>query len=116
MRWGPARFAIALAGTLLITGKANAFCTRGFGYDFGSKLNAELDYLVCLHNEQNDALNSQADIVNNHASVINDLSNRQDRISEAMRDLAGLIDEARRDYAALEDRVTDLEYRIQALE
>lgn len=70
---------IALGLALFILPQqAFAICSRGFGIDANSALNAELKYLICLHNEQNDALNEHAEIINSQGSLIQRLDSRID--------------------------------------
>ena len=88
---------------------AHAFCSEGYGYDFASKISGYLDYLVCLHNEQSDALNEQARLINSHADGINELISRQNEIAELM----GALSDMTNDLAA---KMSDLEFRIDYLE
>lgn len=45
---------------LLMADQASACIRRSLAYTFADQVNAELDYLVCLHNEQNDLIRSLA--------------------------------------------------------
>lgn len=47
---------------------ASAFCYQG------SDINGALDYLICLHNEQNRTINDLGDTVSNNARIFNDNS------------------------------------------
>jgi len=46
-------------------------CMRNaVGFSQIDKINNEFDYLICLHNEQNDALNRQANVIRSLAQAI----------------------------------------------
>lgn len=70
-------------------------CFRSPGFDFEGQIKAEFSYLICLHNEQNDALNEHADIINAQSRRIADLESELDNLRWALEQL--------------EDRISDLE-------
>lgn len=70
---------------------ASAFCSRGFSADFDSQINSEFKYLICLNNQPNDDLNSNAAsrnsktrALNDHADFMNRLAHRQDEINASI--------------------------------
>lgn len=97
------RVSIVASAVCLAASSADALCLRSsIGIDWEDHVVNELKYLICLHNEQNDALNSQGDIINSHADDINSIY----RLLEAM---ASGMD-------SYETRINDLEERIAELE
>lgn len=73
-------------------------CFQSTGFDFADSINNSLDYLICLHNEQNRSLNSHADLLNQHAEFSN----------ETRRLFADIID-------SQNSKINDLEYELQRL-
>ncbi|KQW62685.1 hypothetical protein ASD02_00695 [Ensifer sp. Root1252] len=112
--------------TLVLLGsaaQAQAFCSEGFGYDFESKLNSRLEYLVCLHNEQNDAINQHANIINSLNIKIDDLARKLRETESALQDremeilnLTSEISSIKSDVDDVESRNQSLDSRVSALE
>lgn len=71
---------------VMISSPAAAFCFQG------SDIKGALDYLVCLHNEQSDALNDHARLINQQAATIDDLRNDLDDAERRIRDLRIEVD------------------------
>ena len=84
---------------------ASALCFRGGGFDFASQVNAEFDYLICLHNEQVESINEHADLINDHARSIN-------AQSDLISNQSYYISELERKLKALEYEVDDLKDQI----
>jgi hypothetical protein len=108
--------AAVLFVTVTLPTGARAFCVQGYGYDFASSVNSSLDYLICLHNEQNDALNSQSRTISENARIFNDAMDRQSQIAWAVDQVSDAIELMISENARLERRVAGLEYRLESLE
>jgi len=95
---------------------AQAICIRGFSYDFDSQLNAELEYLICLHNEQAVQIADLTTKINSLSRDYNYNVLKFDEISQTTSNLLGYIQELQTKIQAdslrfdeLSQRVTDLE-------
>ncbi|WP_298293381.1 hypothetical protein [uncultured Litoreibacter sp.] len=113
---------VAFVSVALAT-PASAFCSRGFGYDFESQINAEFKYLICIHNEQNDALNNHSRLINDHADAlniqrasINDLIDRNNEMRQALLSLSSEVRNLAQSNELLEDRISSIEARLYSLE
>ncbi|WDR03103.1 hypothetical protein PSQ19_02560 [Devosia algicola] len=105
--WGvtSVRIAIIAALMMLAPSAASAACFQTVGYDTTSFINGAVDYLVCLHNQQNDALeehtralnrqidtsNQHADLINQNAQRISDLERQNQLLQMQLDALTGLV-------------------------
>lgn len=90
----------ALLASVLVaisTAQAGAFCFQGSG------VSGALDYLVCLHNEQNKTINSLADTLNSNADVANSNYRTQ---ATALADLERKIRNLELEIAALRSELS----------
>lgn len=104
-------FFVGLAFALITISPASALCFRGGGFDFSSQVNAEFDYLICLHNEQVKSINEQADIINGHARSINAQSDLISNQSYYISELERKLDRLESEVEDLKDRIADIETR-----
>lgn len=61
---------LVIALTMLTATDATACIRNPLAYSFEDKITNEFAYLICLHNEQNDALRRQADVIEDLAREI----------------------------------------------
>lgn len=117
----------AIAMTAALSTAAQAYCPSPsvFG-DFNRQVNNNLDYLLCLHNEQVTSLNNHARMLNSLADDMDRISSAQSRLGQALTaDTASstLVREVIANYTAiaaenlyLGEKVVELERRIEVLE
>ncbi len=86
---------LVVAIAVSMAGEASACMRSVIGYSFEDQVDNELKYLICLHNEQNDALRRQASVI---------------------RDLANEIDSKETSIQLLEQKVDQLVDRVMLLE
>lgn len=93
-----------------------AYCSRGISFDFESSINSEFKYLLCLHNEQVNSLNSQAEFMNTSRRMIGDLASDLDGLREKHNTLVTIISEQERVIESLKWEIELLERRLGAIE
>lgn len=119
MRFVRKRAAIVIFTTLGLSGPAAAYCPEPMSFtsqSLASQVNAQLEWLLCLHNEQVGSLNRHADKINDIAGNLSNLSILLR--AEASR-IDGIVMREREDFqltTAMNARLEDLEQRLQALE
>lgn len=72
-----------------MAGEASACMRSVIGYSFEDQVDNELKYLICLHNEQNDALRRQASVIRDLA---NEIDNKETSIQLLERKVDQLVD------------------------
>lgn len=107
---------------LLMPTAGNAFCMQSTGFDFASSVNGAIDWLVCLHNEQKDTLNSHANTLNIQADELQSLTrtvntNAQitDQEGSRISDLQRKMDVMSSENDALKVSVSELERLVASL-
>lgn len=75
---------------------------------FSNDVNGAIDYLVCLHNEQNRVLNEFSDIVNNHARKLDSVSSAVLTIDDNSAEMARRISRLEGEVADLQRELTEL--------
>lgn len=102
-----------------LAGKAQAYCPDPMTFSSQSlvaQVNAQLDWLLCLHNEQVGSLNR-------HADKINDIADNLNRLAVLLRAegdrIDGIVMREREDFeraSAIDAHLESLERRIRQLE
>ncbi|MFV0645193.1 MAG: hypothetical protein ACK5NN_11950 [Sphingomonadaceae bacterium] len=111
--------ALIIFTTLGLSGPVAAYCPEPMSFtsqSLASQVSAQLEWLLCLHNEQVGSLNR-------HADKINDIADNLSNLAVLLRAEAGRIDgiviREREDFqltTAMNARLEDLEQRLRALE
>lgn len=117
----------AVAMTAALSTSAQAYCPSPstFG-DFSRQVNNNLDYLLCLHNEQVTSLNNHARMLNSLADDIDRISSAQSRLGQALtadpvsstlaREVISKYTAVAAENLYLIEKVVELERRLEVLE
>lgn len=116
---------LGIVVTVLFGASPPAFglCFQNTGYDLPSAVDGAVNWLTCLHNEQNDRLNQHSDAINDHGRAIGSLQDLVSANSSTISDLESEnqtlryeLDSAKSEISDLESKIGDLETRLEALE
>ena len=94
---------------LIAPSTASAFCFQSTGYDLSSYVNGAVDWLVCLNNEQNKALDTQARRIGDIASTVSQNAGIANSNSRSVDVLASEVAALSRDVYQLQTRILNLE-------
>jgi archaellum component FlaC len=83
---------------------------------FESLVNANLDYLICLHNDQVAQLNDHTSALNNRQIELASLDSNIARVAQLTIRMSNAIDRLETENADLKSIVESLTSRIEALE
>jgi peptidoglycan hydrolase CwlO-like protein len=79
----------------------------------GRGVSGALDYLVCLHNEQNQDLEDQSRIINNHARLIDAATANISSLQSEVADLIHQLNDQKTEVVRLKLRIEELERAAQ---
>lgn len=103
---------VAAILTFILAGKAQAYCPEPMTFSSQSlvaQVNAQLDWLLCLHNEQVGSLNVHADKIN---SIADNLSSLAVLLRAEGDRIDGIVMREREGF----EQVSEMDARIDALE
>lgn len=104
--------AFFIFSAFIVATPAQAYCYQSSGYDTTSFINGAIQYLVCLHNEQNDTLDKHADAINESIRISNQHANVIDGQGAELRNLRSEIDLLRSEVEALQREISRLRASI----
>lgn len=88
-------------------------CTNNGRYgDFAAQVNGNLDWLLCLHNEQVDSLNRHADLIDDLGRDLQHNAEMDRVVVMAVAEQSAML----RENAALRESLVALDARVAALE
>ncbi|MCF6368330.1 hypothetical protein [Rhizobium halophilum] len=81
---------------LLAAVPAEACIRNSFAFEFADKVQNELDYLVCLHNESVEIINGHAEMINDQAEKISELEGEVETLKSRLDDAESKIEDLER--------------------